>query len=113
MRGGTLPAGRQPGAAFVAHTDAASRCSSGTHDAQLVPARVAAPMAAGERAPLAIAAMMRARPTWKQAHTSGPASAPPSGRPASSARRSPGAIAGNAKHAFSHSADGNRGWLAT
>jgi hypothetical protein len=82
---------------------------SGRHDPQLVPARVATPTSAAEHAPLAMAAATRLRPTWKQAHTIGPSSAPPTGRPASSDRRRPPSMTGRSKQVFSHSIDGSAG----
>ena len=68
---------------------------SGRQEPQLVPARVASPTSDAEQAPSAIAASTRRRPTWKQAHTTGPSSAPPTGRPASSERRSPASMTGS------------------
>ena len=78
-----------------------------------MPARVARPTSAAEQAPSAMAASTRLRPTWKQAHTTGPSSAPPTGRPASSERRRPGSTTGSAKQVFSHSMDGSAGPGAT
>ena len=78
-----------PPLARACRTEPNSDLISGRHEPQLVPARVANPISEAEQAPPAMAASMRLRPTWKQAHTTGPSSAPPTGRPASSAGAGP------------------------
>ena len=67
---------------------AISRFNSGMQEPQLVPALSLAPISAALRAPLAMASHIVARPTPKQAQTTGPVLATPSvERPESSMRR--------------------------